>query len=357
MRVWGDMILEYMKNYNKKQVYAIDIEDYLRNRIMQQYEYNGGYFGFAEVMNKLVEKGNITPIKSRGHNHQNPPVYIQYKLVKKEKEKNLQHIKRIMTEYPGINMSAFFEEDIYLKWKYYIDPIHSFLHIESDTKRFELKANERSFELFKEEKFLLSKEGDWLLSRLGITLNDLNCRKSYEPFFEYRNSTEKPKNILIVENKDTFDSVKDLMKKGVNTWNGVKFEMIIYGEGDKIQRSYEFLTEYHLGEYNVHYFGDLDAKGIWICSELMKMDENVRPFVPFYIEMLDRYGDEPSKRKLIKPLKESNIKESLQIFLSHFEHEYHEKIKNCVKIIQSTQYYIPQEGLNLAILYYLSKGK
>ena len=57
-----------------------------------------------------------------------------------------------------------------------------------------LKANERSFELFRNEKFLLDKEGIRFLANLGLTLSDLNCRRTYEPFVEYQpDPSRKPK--------------------------------------------------------------------------------------------------------------------------------------------------------------------
>ena len=67
----------------------------------------------------------------------------------------------------------------------------------------------------------------------------------------------------------------------IDTWSGITFDMVIYGEGDKIQRSFYFLEEYKLEDYEVYYFGDLDARGIHICSELIKIDSRVKPFSPF----------------------------------------------------------------------------
>ncbi|PFE28570.1 cytoplasmic protein [Bacillus anthracis] len=351
MRKWETFIIDYMNKSRKTLVKTIDIEHHLKTLFKQEYDDDGGYFRFSTTLENMVEEERIRPVKARGHNHQIPPVFNEYRLVKQERITNPTHIKKLMTDYPLFNMTAFYDEAEFEKWKFYIDRVHAFLTHNSDTKKNMLKANERSFELFRNEKFLLDKEGIKFLANLGLTLSDLNCRRTYEPFVEYQSDpSKKPKNILIIENRDTFDSVKELMMDGIDTWSGITFDMVIYGEGDKIQRSFYFLEEYKLEDYEVYYFGDLDARGIHICSELIKIDSRVKPFTPFYIELLNRYGYEPSARTIERKLKQTIIDDSLKLFSSFFEGDYIDELKKYTKINQNVQTYIPQEGLNLAIL-------
>ncbi|WP_032869262.1 Wadjet anti-phage system protein JetD domain-containing protein [Bacillus sp. UNC69MF] len=351
MRRWETFIMEYMNTYRKTFVKTVDIEQYLKTILKQEYDDGGGYFRFSSTLKDMVEEEKIQPVKARGHNHQTPPVFNEYRLVKQERRTNPTHIKKLMTNYPLFNMTAFYDEAEFEKWKFYIDRVHAFLTNNSDTKKEMFKANERSFELFRNEKFLLDKEGIKFLANLGLTLSDLNCRRTYEPFVEYQPyPSRKPKIILIIENRDTFDSVKELMMDGINTWSGITFDMVIYGEGDKIQRSYYFLEEYQLEDYEVYYFGDLDARGIHICSELIKIDNRIKPFTPFYIELLNCYGHEPLTRTIERKLKQTIIDDSLRLFSVFFEGAYIDELKKYTKIIQNVQTYIPQEGLNLAIL-------
>ncbi|MCL0101390.1 DUF2220 domain-containing protein [Peptococcaceae bacterium] len=96
--------------------------------------------------------------------------------------------------------------------------------------------------------------------------------------------------MLIVENKDTFFSLKALFQEGINRWNGKSFSMLIYGEGRKILKSISFFEE--IEEYkglstSFYYFGDLDAEGISIWYELTEQREVV-PFVYFYCCLFER---------------------------------------------------------------------
>jgi hypothetical protein len=355
MQEWKELILSFMKQHRRRYIKAIEIEQQLVVMLGKEYEIHDGYFSFAKTMEELVSEGVIIPIWARGDNHQNPAVYNEYKLAQQAERNNTSHIKRLMIRYPLFQMGKFKEEKVYQEWKSYLDIIHTLLMKKQNPKGLVLKANERSYEIFRDEKFLLSKQGEKLLSQIGITLGDLHCRKTHEPFFE-KHVTARPKNILIIENKDTYDSIKELLMSGVRTWFGVTIDMVIYGEGDKIHRSYTFIEEYDLdANYQVYYFGDLDARGIWICTEVMKLDERVKPFVPFYQELISRYGDAPSKRLFEKKLSDRLIHSSLNTFTSFFPSYDHEYLKHCVRINGAAQYYIPQEGLNIEILYGLGK--
>lgn len=47
----------------------------------------------------------------------------------------------------------------------------------------QITANERSFQVFRDEKWLLSKHGKDFLQRIGFALDDLRCYLTFEPFF------------------------------------------------------------------------------------------------------------------------------------------------------------------------------
>jgi phage pi2 protein 07 len=353
MQEWKELILSFMKKHRRRYIKTIEIEQHLEERLGKEYEIHEGYFSFAKTIEELIKEGVITPIWARGDNHQNPPVYNEHKLVHQEVRNNPTHLKRLMIAYPFFQMGAFKDEEVFQEWKFYLDRMHGFVNKKEMHNGLVLKANERSYDLFGDEKFLLSKEGVKLLSLIGITLEDLYCRKTHEPFIE-KHVTAKPKHILIIENKDTYNSIKELLMSGTRTWFGVTMDMVIYGEGDKIHRSYAFLEEYDLdSDYQVYYFGDLDARGIWICTEVMKLDERVQPFVPFYQELLFRYGDSPSTRPFERKLSDRLIHSSFNTFASFFPSHDHDRLQHCVRIDGSVQYYVPQEGLNIDVLFEL----
>ncbi len=45
-----------------------------------------------------------------------------------------------MTDYPLFNMTAFYDEAEFEKWKFYIDRVHAFLTHNSDTKKEYVKS-------------------------------------------------------------------------------------------------------------------------------------------------------------------------------------------------------------------------
>ena len=211
-----------------------------------------------------------------------------------------------------------------------------------------MAVNERSFQLFNDEKFLNSRQGQQILERIGITVTDLNCYLTYEPFFYYRNQTDGgEKNVLIIENKDTFFSLKKLLQEGITQWNGIEVSLLIYGEGKKIQRSFSFfkeLDQYQAAdlELNFYYFGDLDPEGIKIWWGLQNKYEV--EFIPlkFFYQQLLKYSQAAANLKTEQSFSEAAVEE----FCDYFAKSAGNKMKN---LLQNGKY-IPQEGLSYQLL-------
>ena len=64
--------------------------------------------------------------------------------------------------------------------------------------------NERSFEIFRREKFFQREGGLEFCRKIGISREQLAFYETSEPLSYYSRSKQTPQNILIVENKDTF---------------------------------------------------------------------------------------------------------------------------------------------------------
>ena len=58
---------------------------------------------------------------------------------------------------------------------------------------------------------ILAQEGQRLLKNVGLTVDDLNIYETAEPLAYYSVSKETPQNILIIENKDTFYSLRKFL--------------------------------------------------------------------------------------------------------------------------------------------------
>ncbi|MGM0501024.1 MAG: Wadjet anti-phage system protein JetD domain-containing protein [Bacillota bacterium] len=344
-----DIISKYLEDASNKRIKTREIENYVLKKLKKR-KYS--YQKFVAAIKELVQDNKMCPIKARGKNGRQPRLHNWYQIKTKEKKISEELKKELLTAYvPQLSLSYYFDYPAqYKEDKKNIKIINRFLN--NRNKANNISVNERSFQLFNNEKFLTSKQGKQLLDRIGIAINDLNCYRTYEPFFYYQNSTDCfEKNILIIENKDTFFSLKKLLQEGISRWQGINFSLLIYGEGKKIQHSFSFFKE--LEEYqsedvelNFYYFGDLDPEGIKIWWGLQdKYQVEFKPFQFFYHQLLVREREAPKLRK-----KQNFNQLAMQEFCQYFATNWIQKIKD---LLQADRY-LPQEGLNYQKLKELS---
>ncbi|MFZ5969398.1 MAG: Wadjet anti-phage system protein JetD domain-containing protein [Bacillota bacterium] len=206
---------------------------------------------------------------------------------------------------------------------------------------YEMAINERSFEIWKDEKFLESDEGKALLKNIKFSMGELNVFKSREPFFDFYQEIRNTVQILIVENKDTWYSLRKTMKyTGELMLFGKNFNVIVYGEGKKILRSLEYLEERPYKEYveSIYYIGDLDYEGISILNLLKDKypQYNISPFLEMYNFMIQKSKGIDLSR--VSGKKQTKYK--IDDFLHHIEER--EYIEN----ILAQGCYIAQEIVN-----------
>ena len=335
------LIKKYLNKSKTKRIKTREIEDYILNN-SQERKYN--YQHFAAAIKELVTQNKLRPVKARGRNGRRPRLYNWYQIKTKEKQISKELKKKLLTQYvPQLSMSYYLHHPgQYKSDREYIEIIDNFLKRTDQTV--EMAVNERSFQLFNNEKFLTSKQGQQILERLRIAVTNLNCYLTYEPFFYYQHQTDnREKNILIIENKDTFFSLKKLLQEGITEWDEIRFSLLIYGEGKKIQSSFSFFKE--LDDYqsadldvNFYYFGDLDPEGIKIWWGLQnKYEVEFRPLQFFYQQLL-KYNQLAADLKTEQNFSEAALEE----FCQYFNSQEVDKIKN---LLHSGKY-IPQEGLN-----------
>ena len=238
------------------------------------WEQAGGYECFAVSVQALVTENILSPVKSSGYNGRVPPLAAKYRL----KKKTGVTPPEIFSFQSAVDLSYFHShpEDFY---RYYemLRAIDLYL-VENAGKGPEVwdTVNERSLFLTGDEKFLLSAEGGKLLNKINITLEDLHCYKVAEPFF-YRLLADNVHHAgeiygLVIENKDTFETFSRLQGEGYLCLSPFP-HIIIYGEGNKITRSWIFLETipWIRGKaVRLFYFGDLDPEGINIFCRLQE---------------------------------------------------------------------------------------
>lgn len=353
-----DIIRQYLLTLkNNKRLETKSLEQQVINTVGLEAYWDiwGGYEAFAQAILALGQEGLLRPVKAWKQNGMNPALYKGYQLVLPAAALDSEVMRILSTQYhPKLNVSYYFtHQEAYQQDKDYLTALNRFFkqnpafhHLPAIT------VNERSFQIFYDEKWLISPYGHTVLQRLGVTLEDLRCYPTYEPFFYYQTQHQDGQavNGLIVENKDTFFSLKMLLQQGVYTWGDTSFSLLIYGEGRKIEKSFSFfgeLKEYKNRFVHFYYFGDLDPEGIDIWYALQKQNQvKIQPFVFFYQTLVQRY------RQVAQPLKKNQrvSPEGLQAFLTYFSAPEAALIAEML----DCRLYLPQEGVHYQLLYELS---
>lgn len=292
----------------------------------------------AQVLLKLIEQNKIQPIKSSGKNVQG--IYTKYKIVTILEPEKKQIQNEILKLHSKININYYLKHtNEYKKDKLIVEKINQFL-LQPSTQK--ITVNERSYQLLKDEKKL--KQNEEILKKLGITYEDLYAYETYEPFFYYINekweSTQNNKRIFIIENKDTFWTMKKIVQN-CNRLSDVY--MVIYGEGKKILKSFSFIKNFQITPKDtILYFGDIDYEGINIYIALKEKYNiyNIQAYKKAYETILDIEQNSPNMKT-----KQNENQEYIYKFLNEFDDKYKQKLK---KILDEKKY-IPQEVFNYEI--------
>ena len=302
---------------------------------------------------ELLENQKIKPVKASGTNGKKPALYKEYWLIETTKDNSSLTEELSYLYVPAISTDYYLH---HLKQYQEDRPWVLLLNQYLKTNREELKnpqsINERSFAIWKREKFLKEEQGRKILKRCGISMEMLNLYETTEPLSYYVHTREIPQNLLIVENKDTFYSMRKHLLSGENKENqilGVSIGTLIYGAGKGILRSFEdfnlCVEPYMRAEENhIYYFGDLDYEGIGIYEKLAVLfQENctIRPFCEAYLKMYEK--TETIGIKSMPRMKEGQNQNIEELFWSFFKKQDAEKMKELLRMGQ----YIPQEILSV----------
>ncbi len=235
-----------------------------------------------------------------------------------------------------------------------------------------MSENERSFDIWHREKFLKQEQGKKILKRCGLDITLLNYYRTTEPIAYYCATRQTPQKLLIIENKDTFYSMRkrltecqslksifgqSMSGEGLNdaaddapcTICGEQIGTLIYGAGKGILAAFSDFDSsgepYMTAQGNtVLYFGDLDYEGIGIYENFASAfgaHYLISVFRNAYERMLakaERIGIEH-----LPATKEGQNRKIGSLFLSQFSQPQQDKIR---EILESGRY-IPQEILNI----------
>ncbi len=302
-------------------------------------------------VNELISENKIKPIISSGQNGKSPTLYKRYTIID-IKEDNKELIDEI--EYKLI--SKFNIEYYRNHLEKYIDhrkcilQLNDFFINKSEFLNYPVSMNERAFQIWGREKFLQKEEGKSILKNLGIDLGMLNYYDTSEPLAYYSRSKNTPQNVLIIENKDTYYTLRNYLISN-NKILGKEITTIIYGAGKNVWKAFKDFrvsVENHVSNKNnkFFYFGDLDYEGILIYEKFYHMfskEYNIRPFIKGYEKMVEKSEMMEINLPKTKAGQNRNIE---NVFLQEFSEKLNGKI---LKILENNLY-IPQEIINLTDL-------
>lgn len=313
------------------------------------------YFEFASIVKELEESKIISKYGTK-KNGRSPSLFMKYKFLTEEKDYS-EYIKEINYELaPGLDKSYYKQRlSTYEKYREEILAISDYIKNKKHLLKTQISMNERSFEVFKKEKQLKSRLNgiNSILKNLGLNEDFFNYYETCEPIAYYSASKEFPQNVLIIENQDTYFSIRKYIKTVSKNVLGVEISTVIYGGGNKRLPSIAEIEEYteeHISNPNntFYYFGDIDYAGISIYESYKERTKGKINWVPFnagYEYILRKAVNDDNLDKDIESLpqtKDGQKDNTKGIFMSFFENKYQEKIN----VILSNRKYIPQEALN-----------
>lgn len=318
-------------------------------KIEVQYKLNS-YQELHQKVLELIKEEKIKPVKASGTNGKKPALYKEYWIIETPRdnsslieELSYLYVPSISTDY-YLNHLRQYQED-----RPWVLLLNQYLKTNREELKIPQSMNERSFAIWKREKFLKEEQGRKILKRCGISMEMLNLYETTEPLACYVHTREVPQNMLILENKDTFYSMRKHLLSGENQILGVSVGTLIYGAGKGILRRFEDFNlcaePYMRAEENsIYYFGDLDYEGIGIYEKLTLFFEEhctIKPFCGAYLKMNEK-AEEIGMENL--PLMKSGQNQNIgELFWNFFEKQDAEKMQ---KLLQEGRY-IPQEILSV----------
>ena len=296
----------------------------------------------------LIQSGRIKPVSASPINGKSPALHQEYWLLEKEKDQTFLLEELQYDLHPAISIGYYQKHlEQYERDREWVLLLNEYLKTKRENLHWQISQNERSFEIWNREKFLLKEEGKKVLKRCGLDVEKLNFYQTAEPLAYYSHTRKTPQNMLILENKDTFYSMRRHLLEGQKSILGVTIGTLIYGAGKGIFKSFqdfEFCVEPYMKEKKnqIFYFGDLDYEGIGIYERLVGVYGQawkIHPFTPGYLSML-------KKAEIVRKLPESSDQQHYHLNGSCFSYFEDDENRKRHDILVEGKY-IPQEILNI----------
>lgn len=364
---------------------------------------------------RQIETGELIPVKKSPLNGKKPALHLSYWLAEEEPDYGEETEELMFRMSPAIRTDYYLKHPkVYREEAVWVRMLNRYFLEQAERKgggfggAVSVSLNERSFQIWGREKFLQREQGRKILAHCGVELGQLHVYGTTEPLAYYSRVRSVPQTVLILENKDTFYSMRrylngdwekgqdvsipgghskapDMGSSGIGSEAGIGNEAgtgsmctecggiegrkasdgipyrifgreigtVIYGAGKGILRSFEdfrFCVEAHVNapENEILYFGDLDYEGIGIyehLAELFGSGENSCEIKPFTQAYEKMLEKAGAKGKDFLPDTSEKQNRNLSgVFFRYFEESAEARMK---RILESGKY-IPQEIINIA---------
>ncbi|MBP3610528.1 MAG: hypothetical protein J6J42_09360 [Lachnospiraceae bacterium] len=308
------------------------------------------YMELYSVVTALIQEEKIKPVKTTGLNGKKPALFKEYWVIE-GKEDFSAYVEELSYLFVSMISTDYYlgHRKQYVEDREWVLRLNQFLKTNRESLSTAKSLNERSFEIWHREKFLKEEQGKKILKRCGISMEQLNVYETTEPLSYYVHTRTTPQNMLILENKDTFYSMRKHLLTGQNRIIDTEIGTVIYGAGKGIYRSFQdfsLCAEPYMKEKEniLYYLGDIDYEGILIYETLAEQfagEYKVQPFVQGYAAMLQK-AEKMGFEKLPR-MKERQNQKIGELFYSFFDREIQEKIQRLLE----SGCYIPQEILSV----------
>ncbi|MCI8635217.1 MAG: hypothetical protein HFJ05_06420 [Eubacterium sp.] len=326
----------------------ISIDDLIRESKASDYSEQ-----YCYIRNK-IEACQIKPVKNSPLNGKTPALHTRYWLIEPEPDYTAQVEELQYKLSPSIRTDYYLNHlDVYQKERKWVWLLSQYFKNQQQKNPEPVSLNERSFQIWGREKFLQREQGKKILAHCGVSWEQLFVYTTTEPLAYYSAVRQSPQTVLILENKDTFYSMRKYLLRGAKKMFGEEIGTVIYGAGKGILRSFSdfrFCVEPHINDpgNRILYFGDLDYEGIGIYERLYELfcaEHEIVPFVGAYEAMLQKAGTYGTDF-----LPEMSKKQNQNIFGQFYQY-FSGEMKAKMKEILKAGKYIPQEILNIWDMY------
>ena len=159
-----------------------------------------------------IEENKIMPVKNSPLNGKKPALHTSYWLVEEKPDYGEEVAELQFQTVPAIRTDYYLKNpEVYRQERKWVRLLNRFFLERSEAGSRNLSPaslNERSFQIWGREKFLQREQGRKILAHCGVGLEVLRVYRTTEPLAYYSRTRRVPQTILILENKDTFYTMR-----------------------------------------------------------------------------------------------------------------------------------------------------